>query len=209
MQSRSQTSEHNVPILTVSLETENGSRELKRENGSISMKFRYKVTYHGVDTNNSTTACPLTFFTNVFYDELNYQLHRRVHGGSGQWIPCRYGDYCLGFVNDQPPKIHIAQSENFVCLYPSESWEGSLTLDDEFWEFPNHLRAGTTFRFAFKGATIEWWDWGTKYGTHADTVVTLSGYGQSTRSNFTDDNNGGKPQTVVPSSNEIELVLAD
>jgi hypothetical protein len=200
---------HNVPILSVSLETENGSRELKRENGDISMNFRYKVTYHGVDTINSTTAGPLTFCTSVFHDELNYQLDRRVQSGSEQWIPCRYSGYCPGFVNDQPSKIHVAQSEGFVCLYPGESWEGSFTLDDELWEFPDHLRTGAIFRFVFKGATIEWWDWGTKAGTHADTVVTFRGYGRSTRSDFTDDNNGGRPQIFVPSSSEIELVLAD
>ncbi|KAI2707409.1 hypothetical protein DTO012A7_3375 [Penicillium roqueforti] len=200
---------HNVPILSVSLETENGSTELKRQNGDISMEFRYKMTYHGVNNINFTTAGPLTFFIDVFRDELNYQLDRRVQGGSEQWIPCRYGDYCPGFVNDQPSKIHVAQSEDFVCLHPSESWEGSFTLDDELWEFPDHLGTGAIFRFAFKGATIGWWDWGTKDGTHADTIVTFRGYGQSTRSDFTDDDNGGRPQIFVPSSNEIELVLAD
>jgi hypothetical protein len=198
---------HNVPILSVSLEAENGSRELKREN-DMSMKFEYKVTYHGVDTTNSPTAGPLTFFTNVFHDELSYKLDRRVQGDSEHWIPCRYGGYCPSFLNDQPVKIHVAQSENFVCLRPSESWEGSFTLDDELWEFPDHLRIGAMFRFSFKGATIKWWDWGTKDGTHADTILTFRGSGQSMRSDFPDENNGGRPQIVIPSSNEIELVLA-
>lgn len=68
---------------------------------------------------------------------------------------------------------------------------------------------GAIFRFAFKGVTIEWWDWGTKDRTHADTTVTVRGYSQSTRSDFTDDNNSSRPQIVVPSSSEIELVLTD
>ncbi|KAJ5470423.1 hypothetical protein N7530_007780 [Penicillium desertorum] len=126
---------HDVPILSVSLKTENGSRELKRENGDISMEFRYKVIYHGVDTTNSTTAGPLTFFTNAFRDELKYQLDRRVQGGSQQWILYRYGDYCPGFVNDQPSKIHVAQGEDFVCLHlkcKSENRPSSGMI----WELP-------------------------------------------------------------------------
>ncbi|KAJ5100406.1 hypothetical protein N7456_006458 [Penicillium angulare] len=200
---------HQVPILSVSLETENGSKELKRENGDIYMEFRYKVTYHGVDATNSTTAGPFTFCISIFRDELNYQLDRLVQGGSKSWVPCRYGQYCLGFVNDRPSKIQVAQSEEFVCLVPGESWEGSFTLDDDTWEFPDHLKTGAIFRFAFRGATIKWWDWGTKDGTHADTVVTFRGLGQSTRSDILDEKNGGRPPVVVPHSNEIELVLED
>lgn len=207
-----------MPILSVSLEISSNSRELKREN-DMCMNIRYKVTYHGVGTTDSIspTADPITFLIDIFNDELNYNLDHRVSDSdsdsdsdSEQWITCRYGrGYCPGIASDQPSKIYISLSEAFVCLHPGQSWEGSFAFDDEIWEFPDHLRIGAMFRLSFKGATIRWWDWGTK-DDHVDTVLTFRGYGQKLSApDFTDDDNGGRPRIFVPCSNEIGLVLAD
>ncbi|OQE13979.1 hypothetical protein PENSTE_c040G05218 [Penicillium steckii] len=153
----------------------------------------------------SIATDPITFCSSIFRDQINYNLVRRDPKRRGQWIPCSYGSYCqFGVVNSSVSEISVAQNEYFVCLHPGEVWERSFILDDEVWEFPDHVETGDTFRFSFKGATIDWWNWGTKDGAHAKTLVTV---GEDGTNRISD--NGDRPLIFVSSSNEIELYLTD
>jgi hypothetical protein len=71
-------------------------------------------------------------------------------------------------------EVNVAHNKDFVSLRPGESWITTFSLDNEIWEFPKDLQPGDVFRVAFKGATVEWWDWGSKDQVHTRTVVTIN-----------------------------------
>ncbi|KAJ5146647.1 uncharacterized protein N7515_001211 [Penicillium bovifimosum] len=95
---------------------------------------------------------------------------------------------------------------DFVSLRPGEIWTTAIGLDDYVWEFPDDLQPGDVFRFVFKGATVEWWDWGSKDQAHTQTVVTVESIAFGSVVNPAD--NGGRPLIVIPPSNQIEFDFA-
>lgn len=113
------------PVSSISLETENGSRELNRTNDYIHSDIRYKVTYHRVCATGFIATDPITFCSSIFRDQINYELVRRDPKRSEQWIPCSYGSYCqLGVVNSSVSEIAVAQSESFVVFILVKSGKG-------------------------------------------------------------------------------------
>lgn len=73
-------------------------------------------------------------------------------------------------------------------------------------EFPNDAAPGDRFRYLFKGATLDWWNWG-NFEDHEDTVVWVPGW---LRAKVQDPKyNEGRPTVVVPASNAVEFTLVD
>ncbi|KAJ5553756.1 hypothetical protein N7494_003134, partial [Penicillium frequentans] len=101
---------------------------------------------------------------------------------------------CHFLADDPNPvfEVNVASSEDF--------------LDDELWNFPNNLQPGDVFRFVFTGATVVWWDWGSKDLVHTQTVVTAEEIPFGSVVDPAD--NGGRPELVVPTSNQVEFAFA-
>ena len=64
-------------------------------------------------------------------------------------------------------------------------------------DFPQNAAPGDKSRYRFKGAFIDWWDWGNVHD-HQDTVVRVNGTVDS-------QDNGRRSTLVVPASNWVDL----
>lgn len=54
--------------------------------------------------------------------------------------------------------VKVGEGNNgFVSLRPGESW-----TDEMHYDIPSSVEPGDRFKFVFKGATVDWWDWGNK-----------------------------------------------
>jgi hypothetical protein len=172
------------------------------------MNFQARVAYHGVESADSTAANPITFHCNTFLDEINYRLYYHHRDEDDLWKHCPHSSICHFLADDPDPvvEVNIAPSEDFVSLRPGESWSVIIELDDELWDFPNDLQPGDVFRFVFKVATIDWWDWGSKDQVHTQTVVTAEDIPFGSVVDPAD--NGGRPELVVPTSNQVEFAFS-
>lgn len=81
---------------------------------------------------------------------------------------------------------------------PGESWSFTREASD----FPQNAAPGDKFRYGFKGASIDWWDWG-HFRDHQDTRVWIDGRVLNPQ------DNGGRPKLVVPASNWAEFTLVE
>lgn len=91
-------------------------------------------------------------------------------------------------------------------LEPGCTWTITRLVQDPPWEqIPTDSRPGDVFRFCFKGAEIDWWDWGGAE-EHADTTVKLPCFVFGTVTSPRD--NGGRPRLVVAASNDAEFTVA-
>ncbi|CAG8112422.1 unnamed protein product [Penicillium nalgiovense] len=97
-----------------------------------------------------------------------------------------------------PVNVGRNDRNGFVALAPGESW----SFTREVTEFPQNAALGDKFRYGFKGALIDWWDWG-HFQDHQDTVVGI--YDRV----YDPGDNGGRPELVVPSSNWVEFTLVE
>jgi hypothetical protein len=135
-----------------------------------------------------------------------YLYHRR--GGSAEWgSGYEPEDEEEGFmiVDDPDVSVRPAEHKDFISLRPGETWTTQRRLQGSGWTvLPKGYAVGDAFRYRFKGATVEWWDWGSKE-EHADTVVTLPCWIAAKVKDPQD--NGGRPKLVVPASEFVEFTV--
>ncbi|KAJ5890071.1 hypothetical protein N7504_010881 [Penicillium tannophilum] len=146
---------------------------------------------------------PVTIHTFVFKDiDRRQNGFRLYYGGKDQWSPHELGGlfthHDFRFSTSVPVNVGHNDQNEFVALKPGQSW----TFTREVSEFPKNVAPGDEFRYGFKGATLDWWDWG-HYRDHEDTVVWINAKVR----NPTD--NGGRPELVVPASNWVEFTLIE
>jgi hypothetical protein len=61
------------------------------------------------------------------------------------------------------------------------------------------------FRFVYKGATVDWWDWGSRDQALTQTVVTVESIAFGSVVNPAD--NGGRPLIVIQPLTRSSLIL--
>jgi hypothetical protein len=140
-----------------------------------------------------------------------YQDH-----GAGVWkrVKTEDGPGCCGFaIFDAPPilvKVGNAgeYDSEFVTLHPGESWTYEDEVQGPSWTClpEKDLKVGDEFKYLWKGATVDWWDWGTKED-HRETEVKL-------RCNVNGGleepkDNDGRPKLMLPASNEAHFTYVD
>lgn len=147
----------------------------------------------------------LTFHSYIFKQPDNhYEGFRIYRRGNDGWTPYEWRTHQLGFRITEPHALNVGRNEenHFWTLKPGESWSFTRQVD----EFPKDAAPGDKFRYLFKGATLDWWNWG-NFETHKDTVVWVPGWLQGKVQD--PKGNGGRPVVVVPASNAVEFTLVD
>lgn len=126
-----------------------------------------------------------------------------LHMNEG-WTPYEWRTHQRGFIITEPQALNVGRNDenHFWTLKPGESWSFTRKVS----EFPKDVAPGDTFRYLFKGATLDWWNWG-NFETHKDTVVWVPGWLQAKIKDPKD--NEGRPVVVVPASNAVEFTLVD
>lgn len=106
-----------------------------------------KVTY----LQRSNDDRPITFHRTRFYSP-GQQLYLwregewKEFGKRDKWEPRRpQADFKVG------------ERSDFVSLRPGESWTSEIHF-----RMPPDINPGDRLKFVFKGATLDWWDWGNK-----------------------------------------------
>ncbi|KGO75767.1 hypothetical protein PITC_033510 [Penicillium italicum] len=107
-----------------------------------------------------------------------------------------------GFTERVPLNVGRNDGNNFWTLKPGEFW----SFTREVREFPNDAAPGDRFGYLFKGATLDWWNWGS-LEDHEDTVVWVPGWLVAKVQDPRD--NDGRPKIVVPASNAVEFTLVN
>ncbi|KAJ5162928.1 uncharacterized protein N7500_004758 [Penicillium coprophilum] len=117
------------------------------------------------------------------------------------WSPHELGGlfthHAYRFSTTVPVNVGRDPNGEFVALMPGESWSFTREVSD----FPQNVALGDRFRYGFKGAFIDWWDWGNLHD-HEDTVVLVNGRAKS-------QDNECRPKLVVPVSNFVEFELVE
>ncbi|OQE47348.1 hypothetical protein PENCOP_c001G05725 [Penicillium coprophilum] len=112
------------------------------------------------------------------------------------WSPHELGGlfthHAYRFSTDTPVNVGRDPNGKFVALMSGESWSFTREVSD----FPQNAAPGDQFRYGFKGAFIDWWDWG------QDTVVWVNGRAKS-------QNNERRPKLVVPASKWVDFELLE
>ncbi|KAJ5876482.1 uncharacterized protein N7529_002066 [Penicillium soppii] len=168
-------------------------------------RLRYPVTATlSYDTAPDTfEGKPITFHTFIFkgYDRRQdgFRLYFREKD-KDDWRPYELGGlfthHMYRFSTTTPRNVGHNDGDDFVALMPGDSWSFTREVSD----FPKNITPGDKFRYGFKGASIDWWDWGNLHD-HQDTVVWVNG------SVSLPTDNGRRPELVVPASNWIEFTL--
>lgn len=96
--------------------------------------------------------------------------------------------------------MRVGEHEEFVTLYPGESWVDGHRINTEDWVLPDDVKVGDLFRFQHEGIILDWWGWGTKED-HMNTVVRLPCF--SPVSVRDPKNNDGRPELLIPGSNVV------
>lgn len=148
-------------------------------------------------------AKPIIF--HIFDFDSGFRLYRLREG---KWKQCETEDSTMtGFILVDLPdeKFNVSQDKHFVSLVPGESWTSKETIQEKNWtHIPDDSVVGDRFRHVFKGATLDWWDWGDRED-HAETEVTLPSYHWAPIVEPAD--NDGRPKLVVPGSNVVEFSI--
>lgn len=107
-------------------------------------------------------------------------------------------------VDDPDITVCVGKHEHFTALQPGETWTTIQTLSGNDAELPRDMVVGDIFRYTFKGAEVDWWDWGTMED-HTETEVKLPCYEAG---NVTDpSDNGGRPKLVVPGATPVKFTV--
>jgi hypothetical protein len=110
---------------------------------------------------------------------------------------------CPGiFLEDPDNTVNVAEEKDFVTLRPGEYWNHSWRILDDIdgWEIRD------TWRYQFKGGTVDWWDYG-GVGEHADTTVKVPPHPWGKVTDPADF--GGRPRLVIPESNAIGFRIVE
>ncbi|PYI12924.1 hypothetical protein BO99DRAFT_407905 [Aspergillus violaceofuscus CBS 115571] len=191
-----------VPILTLSIA---GPATLSLKDYDPSSRLRYAVTatlFYEPAPNISLQE-PIVFHTFLFRDvdwrQEGFRLYRKEHG---QWQPYEirgsFTYHRYRFPNPVLKNVGRNEDNDFHALSPGESWSFTRRVTD----FPDNVVPGDTFRYCYKGAQLDWWDWG-HFQDHKDTVVTIEGKVREP------EDNGGRPALVVPASNYVEFTVVE
>jgi hypothetical protein len=107
-------------------------------------------------------------------------------------------------VDNPDERIKVSEHKDFVSLRPGESWTTRQTVQKRNYTWiPDDSVVGDTFRFVFKGYTLDWGDWGDGTGTE----VTLPCFHWARVIEPAD--NDGRPDLVVPGSNTVEFSIVE
>lgn len=193
-----------APIFSLSI---SGPTTQSMKDRTPAGKLRYTVTTTlSYDTApDAFDRKPVTFHTFKFKDIDNRQDGFRLYfaeKGKDDWSPHELGGlwthHMYRFSITTPVNVSRNDGDDFVALMPGESWSFTRKVT----EFPQNVAPGDKLRYGFKGALIDWWDWG-NFHDHQDTVVWVNGKVRYTQ------NNERRPELVVPASNWIEFTLVE
>ncbi|KAK0660441.1 hypothetical protein QBC41DRAFT_350926 [Cercophora samala] len=190
-----------------------------------------KITYTGhlLNPDGTTTPAtrPITFRswpvlawhqTDPSREGFRLYRHRPNNGSSDDaWELCEVDDgsiCCFAIYDDPDKEVPVAKGNHlttdFTSLHPGETWTTTETLQGETWSLlPDDAVPGDRFRFYFKGAYVDWWDWGDlEEHKRAGTTVLLPCWGGArTIMRETDKK---MPTLVVPGAEEgVEFVVLD
>ncbi|KAE9376049.1 hypothetical protein N431DRAFT_481211 [Stipitochalara longipes BDJ] len=187
-----------APVLIITLEGD-GSHMTRNGQFIVTSQVTYKPL------GSIKEAKPITF--HIYEFDSAYRLYRLREG---KWKRCETEDSTMtGFIMVDLPdeKVNVSQNKDFVSLRPGESWITQQTVQKAGWtHIPDDSVVGDTFRYVFKGATLDWWDWGDDED-HAGTEVTLPCFHWASVVEPPDNN--GRPKLVVPGSNIVEFSIVD
>ncbi|KAJ5321969.1 uncharacterized protein N7506_011099 [Penicillium brevicompactum] len=201
---------NNAPLLSISIAGPARAsiqvRDCWRPIYTVTVTVSYEADSNSLEVGDSdppsNTGRPVTFRTSIFkridrhYD--GFRLYRieedewRAHELSTVF----QAHHAYMYAETEPFNVGHNEEE-FQSLKPGESW----TFTRQVTDFPKNLLPGQRFRYGFKGATLDWWDWGSLQD-HADTVVWIC-VGAVQRPK----DNEGRSALVVPASNWIEFNL--
>jgi hypothetical protein len=191
-----------APILNLSI---TGPATLSLKDYDPSSRLRYAVTaillYEAAP--NISRREPIVFHTFLFKDvdwrQEGFRLYRKENG---QWQPYEirgsFTHHRYRVPNPVSKNVGRNEDNDFIALNPGESWSFTRQVTD----FPENVVPGDTFRYCYKGAQLDWWDWG-HFQDHEDTVVTIEGKVREPK------DNGGRPALVVPASNYVEFTVVE
>ena len=119
---------------------------------------------------------------------------------NGEWRGHEVNAY-HAYAWSTPFPVNVGHNENglFQVLRPGESWE----CIREVTEFPKISAPGDEFRYAFKPAKLQWWDWG-DFQDHTDTVVWID-----VDQLHSPRDNDGRPAIIIPGDNWVEFTLTE
>ncbi|CAG8218914.1 unnamed protein product [Penicillium salamii] len=193
-----------APIFSVSI---SGPATLSMKDQTPSNP-RYPLTVtvsYEAEAGHPHSGRPITFRSFIFeqpddHDE-GFRIYRK---GNDEWTPHEWRTHQWGFIIVENTPLNVGRNDEnqFWTLKPGESW----SFTREVSQFPKDAASGDTYRYLFKGATLDWWDFGT-FEDHEDTVVWVPGWLVTKISDPKD--NGGRPVVVVPASNAVEFTLVD
>ncbi|KAJ5157176.1 uncharacterized protein N7482_008276 [Penicillium canariense] len=191
-----------APILSLSLA---GPPTLSFKDRTSAGRLRYTITgtlSYNIDS-DAMNGEPVTFHTFRFREvDRRVWGFRLYYGENNQWCPYepsdpyRYREY--RYSNPVANIVGRNDQNAFAALRPGESW----SFTREVTEFPENAAPGDQFRYGFKGAQLDWWDWG-HLRDHEDTVVWIEEIVCNPRYN------GGRPVLIVPASNWVEFALVE
>ncbi|GKZ45356.1 hypothetical protein AbraIFM66951_007973 [Aspergillus brasiliensis] len=72
------------------------------------------------------------------------------------------------FLDDPDITVNVTEDESFVPLKPGECWTSSWVILEDIYGW----KVGDTWRYCFKGGTIDWWDYG-GVKEHVNTTVNI------------------------------------
>ncbi|KAK2774667.1 kinesin light [Colletotrichum kahawae] len=183
----------------------------------VEVIIKYEGT-EGPSGQQTSNAQPVTFHWLSLISgqgpDKGFELYRRrgeVEAGgrsnvANDWDLCHIEETSAGFmvVDDPDITVCVGKHKHFTALQPGETWTTIQTLSGNDAELPRDMVVGDIFRYTFKGAEVDWWDWGTMED-HTETEVKLPCYEAGNVTNPSD--NGGRPKLVVPGATPVKFTV--
>ncbi|OQE17789.1 hypothetical protein PENFLA_c023G02690 [Penicillium flavigenum] len=192
----------NAPVLSIYIA---GPATLSVKDRSLTARLHYPVTItisYDAAPGSTDDKRPITFDTSMFKAlDRHYDGFRLYVKQSDEWRPHEVNSLLLhGLYRSSPSPVNVGKNDKnkFESLVPGESCSFTRKVSD----FPKNFAPGDRFCYGFKGATLDWWDWG-NFHDHENTVL-LAG-----ENKVLVLNNGGRPMVVVPASNWLEFTLTE
>ncbi|KAK4663294.1 hypothetical protein QC763_607370 [Podospora pseudopauciseta] len=215
-----------TPLLSVQLSAPQ-TTPLKT-NFAITLKITYTGLLLNPDKTTAPTTRPITFrpWTIIGWHQTEPQRegfwlyrHRPInnnnHDNPWEFTEMDDGTICTFAIYDDPDKeVPVSKgnhlTNSFISLRPGETWTWEETLQQEYWSLlPDDAVPADRFRFCFKGAYVDWWDWGDlEEHKQAGTTVLLPCF-EGARS-IERETDKKMPVLVVPGAEEgVEFVIVD
>lgn len=115
---------------------------------------------------------PIIFHTFLFRDidwcQEGFRLYRRDSGQRRPYeIQGSFTHHRYRFSTLVSKNVGLNEEHDFGALNPGESWSFSRQVTD----YPDNMMHGDSFRYCFKRAQLDWWDWG-HFEDHKETAAT-------------------------------------